>query len=121
MKKILTCGIVIPLLVMFTGFPVFAQQQVSMAPAPSSAAAPPVSSTWQVPAAKPHQPPGDLVLLDAFVLRPLGVVACGLGLVGTIVALPFTAMTHSGSQVTNALLVKPFDYTFKRKLGDLDY
>ena len=123
MKKLLACGVIIPLLVGFMSLPVFAQQKTAVAPPQSAAAttSPSVSSEWYGTPEEEHQPPGDLILVDVLLLRPLGIVACGLGLAGSVVALPFTAMTDSGPQVAKGLLVKPFDYTFKRKLGDVDY
>ncbi len=65
-------------------------------------------------------PPGEFVLLDALVMRPLGLAALGVGLAGSIVILPFTAFTDSGSIVGESLIKKPFDYTFRRQLGDID-
>ncbi len=65
-------------------------------------------------------PAGEFVLLDALVMRPLGLAALGVGLAGSIAILPFTMATDSGDIVGKSLIQKPFDYTFRRPLGDLD-
>lgn len=67
-----------------------------------------------------EDPPGELILVDALVVRPLGIVACIVGAVGTIVISPFTASSRSCDRVENELLKKPADFTFKRPLGDMD-
>lgn len=65
-------------------------------------------------------PPGELILADALIVRPIGIVACAVGLVGAVLTWPFAATSGSGDRVGEELLTKPFDYTFRRPLGDLD-
>jgi hypothetical protein len=69
-----------------------------------------------------HDPPGELIIADALVLRPLGVVASVVGLVSaSIFAFPWAATSNSYDRVERELIQKPFDYTFCRPLGDVDY
>ena len=65
-------------------------------------------------------PEGDAILADVLVVRPLGIVACLVGIGGSFVTLPFAASSNSGDRVGRALLEEPFEYTFRRPLGDLD-
>lgn len=64
-------------------------------------------------------PPGELVLVDALILRPAGVAALAVGLAGSLAILPFTALTNSAPIVGRSLIKEPFDYTFNRPLGDI--
>lgn len=59
-------------------------------------------------------------LLDIFIARPLGVAA---GIVGTgffIASLPFTIPAGSVDGAAEMLIVKPFTFSFTRKLDDQD-
>ncbi|WAC07978.1 MAG: hypothetical protein OS130_01900 [Thermodesulfobacteriota bacterium] len=58
------------------------------------------------------------VLCDLIFIRPAGVVVLGIGLGATVVATPFALPTGTMSQVSQALIIDPFDYTFVRPLGD---
>jgi hypothetical protein len=58
------------------------------------------------------------MVLDAVVMRPLGLVATVLGTALTVVALPFTIPSGSVGASARELIVKPAAYTFKRPLGD---
>lgn len=114
MRKLIVSGVIIPLLVGFIGMSAYAQQNVPAAPceSPLTAAAP---DEYQ------YEPPGELILVDTLLLRPLGIVALGVGLAGSLVSLPFAATSNSGCRVGRQLIKAPFDYTFKRPLGDMDY
>jgi len=69
-----------------------------------------------------HDPPGELIIADSLIMRPLGIVACAVGLVSaSIFAFPWAATSNSYDRVGRELVQKPFDYTFKRPLGDVDY
>lgn len=57
------------------------------------------------------------VIIDVLVLRPAGLVACALGLVSAVIALPFAIPSHSMDKVSKVLIQEPFYYTFKRPLG----
>jgi len=65
-------------------------------------------------------PPGELMIFDALVLRPLGMVAMAVGLGGAFVTGPFAATSNSGDRVGKELLEKPANYTFCRPIGDVD-
>ena len=66
-------------------------------------------------------PPGEFIIFDAVILRPLGLAAMGVGAVGTYLAGPWAASSHSGDRVKRELLDKPYWYTFCRPLGDSDF
>jgi hypothetical protein len=68
-----------------------------------------------------NTPPGEWIIVDALVLRPAGIAAIGVGLVGAVIALPFAALSGSADRVTQRLIMEPFYYTFKRPIGDLNY
>lgn len=57
-------------------------------------------------------------VVDAVVVRPLGLAATVIGSVLTVVALPFTLPSGSVDASARELIVKPAEYTFKRPLGD---
>lgn len=58
------------------------------------------------------------MVVDAVVMRPLGLVATVIGTVLTVVALPFTLPSGSVEASARELIVKPAEYTFQRPLGD---
>ncbi|HOV86465.1 MAG TPA: hypothetical protein PLM79_08890 [Syntrophobacteraceae bacterium] len=66
-------------------------------------------------------PPGELILADVLILRPLGIAALGIGLAGSLVTMPFAATSNSGDRVGKELIQKPFEYTFTRPVGDVVY
>ncbi len=57
------------------------------------------------------------MVVDAVVMRPLGLAATLVGAVLTVVALPFTIPSGSVESSARELIVKPAEYTFKRPLG----
>ncbi len=61
--------------------------------------------------------PLDSTLFDIFILRPMGIAACAIGIGTSIVALPFAATSGSGAEVGNKLIAEPFEYTFRRPIG----
>lgn len=58
------------------------------------------------------------MMVDALVIRPLGLAAMLVGTVLTVVALPFTLPSGSVESSARELIVKPAAYTFTRPLGD---
>ncbi|HEX7971674.1 MAG TPA: hypothetical protein VF501_05590 [Thiobacillus sp.] len=58
------------------------------------------------------------MVVDAVVVRPLGLVATVIGTVLTVVALPFTLPSGSVEASARQLIVRPAEYTFTRPLGD---
>lgn len=61
-----------------------------------------------------------MMLLDAFLLRPLGLAATALGTAAFIVTLPFSLPTRSADDAAKVLVVKPAKYTFARPLGQVE-
>lgn len=61
---------------------------------------------------------GTDMVVDAVVMRPLGLAATVLGTVLTVVALPFTIPGGNVEESARELIVRPAEYTFKRPLGD---
>lgn len=58
------------------------------------------------------------MVVDAVVMRPLGLAAMLVGTVLTVVALPFTLPSGSVESSAREWIVKPAIYTFRRPLGD---
>ena len=125
MKQRLLCiWVIIALLFVGMGIPAYAGE----APAPKSpisqSSAPPEQSVESYYGKSDYKtnPPGELLIADAVILRPLGLVSCAIGLVSAIfVTSPWAASSNSHDRVQAELIDKPFDYTFKRPLGDVDY
>ena len=64
---------------------------------------------------------GADMLVDALVIRPLGVVGTVLGAAATVLSLPFTVPSGSVGDAAHYLIVEPAEYTFKRPLGDFHH
>jgi hypothetical protein len=64
---------------------------------------------------------GERVLVDFFVLRPLGFAAGLIGLGSAVVMSPMAVETNSMDRVCRELVQKPFSYTFQRPLGDINF
>ena len=64
--------------------------------------------------------PAGRMLVDAFLLRPLGLAATVLGTATFIVTLPFSLPTRSADDAAKVLVVKPAEYTFARPLGEVE-
>ncbi len=82
---------------------------------------PPLSTPTRQATTTQYDPPGELIIADVLILRPLGMAACVVGLAGALVAWPFAAITNSCDRVCNELIIKPYKYTFVRPLGQMDY
>ena len=67
------------------------------------------------------EPPGEFIILDALLLRPLGLVAMTVGAGSAAIAYPWSKASHSEDQVKRELLQKPYWYTFCRPMGDIDF
>ena len=65
-------------------------------------------------------PTAELMAADLIVMRPLGLVGTVLGTGIYIVALPFNALTLNFKDPARRLILEPAQYTFTRKLGDLE-
>jgi len=58
-----------------------------------------------------------LMLVDGLIVRPIGIVAIAVGLVGTVITLPFSVPSGNVNAVGQKLIGEPFAYTFTRPLG----
>ena len=68
----------------------------------------------------PKDRAGGDMLLDAVVVRPLGLIAIVAGSVGFVVALPFTLLSGSVDSSANEMVKKPIAFTFRRPLGQIE-
>lgn len=75
------------------------------------------AATWSQ---EDQTPQGEWILADLLIMRPLGIAACAVGFAGSVLALPFAAMSNSDKDVSRRLIAEPFAYTFTRPLGRLD-
>jgi hypothetical protein len=64
---------------------------------------------------------GTDMLVDAVVMRPLGLVGTVIGAVLTVATLPFTLPSGSAGDAAQAMIVEPAEYTFNRPLGDFNH
>lgn len=65
-------------------------------------------------------PTGEQMALDLVLVRPLSLAGTLLGTAIFVVALPFNALTLNFKDPARRLILEPAEYTFVRKLGDLD-
>jgi hypothetical protein len=63
----------------------------------------------------------ERMMVDFFILRPLGLAASIIGLTSAVVMSPMAYAVHSENQVCRELIEKPFSYTFQRPLGDINF
>jgi len=66
-------------------------------------------------------PTGEFIIFDVLVLRPLGVVSMATGAVTAAIASPWAKSSNSMDRVQRELVQKPYDYTFCRPVGDIDF
>ena len=64
--------------------------------------------------------PAGPMLVDALLLRPLGLAATVLGTAAFVLTLPFSLPTRSVGKTAEALVVKPAKFTFARPLGEFE-
>jgi len=62
-------------------------------------------------------PSGGVMLVDLFMVRPLGIVALALGTAASLVATPFALAGGSTGEVYDKLVADPFRFTITRPLG----
>jgi hypothetical protein len=63
---------------------------------------------------------GEAIIFDLFVLRPLGIISCALGLATTIIGAPLIAGRDNAREIGDALLNEPGNFTVIRPLGQID-
>ncbi len=66
-------------------------------------------------------PPGEGIIWDVAITRPLGLLALTAGLGAALVSMPIALISHSEDRVAQSLIVEPYEYTFKRPLGTFNY
>jgi hypothetical protein len=59
-----------------------------------------------------------MVVGDLLLARPLGIVATVIGSAVFFVSLPFTIPSGSAQHTGDVMVGEPFNFTFKRPLGD---
>jgi hypothetical protein len=59
-----------------------------------------------------------MVVGDLVFARPLGIIATAIGSAVFFVALPFTIPSGSVQQTGDVMVGEPFNFTFRRPLGD---
>ena len=64
---------------------------------------------------------GEKMVLDALVLRPVGLVTTVAGSAVYVVSLPFSLLGGNEQAARESLVNEPARYTFKRPLGDVEY
>ena len=62
---------------------------------------------------------GAEITYDVVVLRPLNVVATALGAAFFVVSLPLVAPFEGISESWDVFVYQPYEYAFRRPLGDL--
>lgn len=67
-----------------------------------------------------EKPEGEVILGDLVFQRPLGFCSFVFGTAVFVVALPLAVITNSTRQTAEVLIKEPFDYTFKRPLGETE-
>lgn len=68
-----------------------------------------------------NDPAGEMIIADVLFLRVAGLVAMVIGAAGAVLAMPFAAITGDCDVVCRAMLVRPYEYTFVRPLGQTDW
>ena len=69
----------------------------------------------------PRDTDSGAMAADLIFVRPISLVSSVVGAVIFVVALPFTLPSQSTDQAGTALVTKPLEYTFNRRLGDFDH
>jgi len=66
----------------------------------------------------PVPPPSEeAMIVDLFLVRPLGFLGLVIGTGVSIVATPFALASRSTGPLYERLVVEPFDFTLRRPLG----
>ena len=64
---------------------------------------------------------GEKMVVDAVVLRPIGLVTTVAGTAIYTISLPFSLLGGNEPEVRENLVKNPARYTFKRPLGEIEY
>ncbi len=121
MRRFAVCAITVLFPALLAGLSAHAQQAGSDYTASySSYYVSPYATHYSLEDEWDSDPPGELILADVLILRPLGIASQIVGLAGSIVSIPWAASSCSGCLVQRELIQEPFEYTWCRRLGDLD-
>ncbi|MEN6440691.1 MAG: hypothetical protein ABFD97_19135 [Syntrophobacter sp.] len=64
---------------------------------------------------------GEKIIADVFVVRPISFAASLIGLAASTVAYPMASLSGSTDRVDEELVRKPWNYTFCRPVGDINF
>lgn len=64
---------------------------------------------------------GEMIIADIFVVRPISFAASLVGLAASSVAYPMASLSGSTDRVDEELVRKPWNHTFCRPVGDIDF
>ncbi len=65
-----------------------------------------------------REPKGDAMAGDIVIIRPIAIGCLILSTAAYVVALPFAALGGNAGEATQKMVVDPYNYTFRRPLGD---
>lgn len=77
-----------------------------------------VSSTAALAQDKTTPSAGE-IMFDLVFTRPLGIVAIAAGTAVFVVGLPFSLPARSVKLTADKLITEPFEFTFKRSVGEI--
>jgi hypothetical protein len=66
----------------------------------------------------PDEPTAIGMLADFVVVRPFAILGAGISTVGYGLSYPFSYWARNTEQAKQKMVVEPFEYAFKRPLGD---
>jgi hypothetical protein len=69
----------------------------------------------------PRDTDSGAMAVDLIFVRPVSLVSSVVGAAIFVVALPFTLPSQSAAESGRALVTRPLEYTFNRRLGDFDH
>ena len=64
------------------------------------------------------EPQGNQMAGDIAIIRPIAIGCLVVSSAAYVIALPFAALGGNAGAVTQKMVVDPFNYTFRRPLGD---
>jgi len=67
-----------------------------------------------------REPTAAEIAADGWIARPMGLVSTVLGAATFVVTLPFSLTSNSTDRAAKTLVAEPFQYTFRRPLGQFD-
>jgi len=114
MKRFVHLLAVFALLAGILGTPAYGAQDCSRGCIPSTYPCP--SDCYEE-----DSPPGEFIIADVLILRPLGLISMAVGFTGAVLAMPWGCSSCTTHRVQKELLEEPWNYTFARPLGEEEY